>query len=1280
LGFAPATPTYAQETITCDPNTDYKALSDEIWRIPYEEARVIAFCAVEADPTDTEAIFILVDLDYTYGNLESVFLYVPSLLEASPDDYYLMFLMASAYHQTGQRFECYQMAKQAVDKGFQSLPSTYTTGAFVDAANCSFEVGDLYVTTQIAGVLNFSGVANPMSDAILSLSFSLFSINPEEALTIAQQVLDNANAMDLGIDYATVALAWALTKNGRTDEGIALINDGVERFQTSFLYAMRAWIYAFIYSTQDLSQANLDNYLADAQTAYDMNPTGYWELLVRGIVGMNDNATARQYGEQLMELYPYNQYAFGQFIGLYSAPEECDKIIGFADVYLSYYPEDETALRYKNDPEWCGGVVIEPESSTSDCDPNTDFEARIAELSDWAQILPVAQCWVQSQPDNLGASTLLADAYWSVGEVQKSLEAYQQALALAPEDVYLLTSIADAYVALGDYDACLESINYSLELDPQNIYTLAVATRCSYGAGDYERAVGIGATLLELYPDDTTALYELADSYRLTGDCENAQAIVDVAVVSFPDDTRFADVVAGCNGETSQAPAFECDPNTDFETTIADLNGDWAQIIPVAQCWVESQPDNLSAYTQLGDAYWYVGDYEKSVEVYEQAVLLAPEDVYLLTVLADTYLYAGDYETCLEKTVPALALDPQNNYALEVVMRCAHLLGDYARVIEAGTTWHDLYPDATAALFELADSYRLVGDCENAQAIVDAAAVLLPDDTRFDGVEVSCISQTFGVECDPNTDYLALYNEYLQGVSELPYEEARNILICAIQADPTNPQLTYYLVVLDYEQGNPEGALLYGPMLMEQNPSAFTFTSFVAWGYAVTGQTYECYQLAKKIPNFSFSEIPLPPDLNTAIDKIVVALKCAYEIGDMDLVIQLASLVSHPESDGILAFVLTLYGEDPQYVLELAQSAYDKANEQNLESPYPTVGLAFALFANGRADEAIALMTEGVERFPTSYMYAMRAELYAIIYYNLDPVEAYLDNYFADVQTALEIDPTSPWGLIMAGMTGANDAETVVSYGEQVMALYPYIRWAFGATVTSYAVPEECEAMLRYIDAYLVYYPDDELALYYRNDPEWCGGVTIETTSAECDPNTDFETTIANLNGDWAQVIPVAQCWVDSQPDNPSAYIQLGDAYWYSGDYETALTIYEQGATQFPTNTYLRTAMADTYWGLGNPEACLENVTVALEVDPQYYYAQEIAMHCLYDLGDYARVVEIGAVWHELYPDYTGGLFNLADSYRLTGDCENALAIVEVAAVLIPDETRFADIQTACGG
>ncbi|MDX2078051.1 MAG: tetratricopeptide repeat protein, partial [bacterium] len=529
LGFAPATTTYAQETVTCDPNTDYKALYDEIWRIPYEEARVIAFCAVEADPTDTEAIFILVDLDYTYGNIESVFLYVPSLLEASPDDHYLMFLMASAYHQTGQRFECYQMAKQAVDKGFQSLPSTYTTGAFVDAANCSFEVGDLYVTTQIAGVLNFSGVPHPMSDAILSLSFSLFSINPEEALTIAQQALDNANAMDLGIDYATVALAWALTKNGRTDEGIAVINDGVERFQTSFMYAMRAWIYAFIYSTQDLSQANLDNYLANAQTAYDMNPTGYWELFVGGMVGMNDDAVVRQYGEQMMALYPYSQWYFGGFVGLYSAPEECNKIIAFADVYLSYYPEDETALLYKNDPEWCGGVVIEPESSTSDCDPNTDFEATIAELSDWAQILPVAQCWVESQPDNVGANTVLADAYWSVGEVEKSLEAYQQALALAPEDVYLLTSVADAYGALGDYEACLENVNYSLELDPQNNYTLAVATRCSHGAGDYARAVEVGATLLEMYPDDTTALYELADSYRLTGDCENAQAIVDVA-------------------------------------------------------------------------------------------------------------------------------------------------------------------------------------------------------------------------------------------------------------------------------------------------------------------------------------------------------------------------------------------------------------------------------------------------------------------------------------------------------------------------------------------------------------------------------------------------------------------------------------------------------------------------------------------------------------------------------------------------------------------------------
>ncbi|MDX2079015.1 MAG: tetratricopeptide repeat protein, partial [bacterium] len=794
--------------------------------------------------------------------------------------------------------------------------------------------------------------------------------------------------------------------------------------------------------------------------------------------------------------------------------------------------------------------------------------------------------------------------------------------------------------------------------------------------GDYARAVEVGATLLEMYPDDTTALYELADSYRLTGDCENAQAIVDVAVVSFPDDARFADVAAGCNGETSQATPFECDPNTDFEATITDLNGDWAQILPVAQCWVQSQPDNGEANITLGDAYWSVGEVEKSLEAYQQALALAPEDVYLLTSVADAYNALGDYDACLENVNYSLELDPQNNYTLAVATRCSYGAGDYARAVEIGATLLELYPGDTNALYELADSYRLTGDCNNALAIVESASVLLPDDTRFADIEAGCTNQTLGADCDPNTDYQALY---ATDMSDLPYEEARNILLCAIQADPANRQFLLDLMQLDYGQGNPESALLYGSMLLEQNPSDFIAISFLAWGYGVTGQTYECYQLAK--PMLSFLSEPIEPEFTTTIDHVVVMLKCAYVIGDIDLIVQLASFVSRPESDGILAYVLARHiGADPQYVLELAQSAYDKANEQNLESPYPSVGLAFALFANGRADEAIAIMNEGVDRFPTSYMYAMRAELYAIIYYNLDPVDAYLDNYFADIQTALEIDPTDAWGLLVAGMTGANDAETVVSYGEQVMALYPYIRWAFGATVTSYTLPEECEAMIRYIDTYLVYYPNDEVALYYRNDPERCGNVTIETTSAECDPNTDFEATIADLNGDLEQIISVATCWVQSQPDNVVAHTVLGDTYWYAGDYENALLAYQAGVEQFPTDVYLLTSTADTYWGMGNNELCLENVTVALEVDPQYAYAQEIAMHCLYNLGDYARVIEIGTIWRDLYPDFTSSLFDLADSYRLTGDCENALVIVEDAKTLVPDDTRFADIEAECGG
>jgi len=523
------------------------------------------------------------------------------------------------------------------------------------------------------------------------------------------------------------------------------------------------------------------------------------------------------------------------------------------------------------------------------------------------------------------------------------------------------------------------------------------------------------------------------------------------------------------------------------------------------------------------------------------------------------------------------------------------------------------------------------------------------------------------ITCDPNTDYKALYAE--SGV-DMPYEEARMILTCAIRADLNATDQMYALMELDYYNGNAQDLLIYAPAMVRQFPDDPYIALLAAWGYGITGQTYPCYQMTKRAVELNFQA----PDANWT-GLIVEGAKCSFQVGDMFVTGYTAGSLPNPESDAILSLSFSEYSSNPEYALSLAQVAYDQANAINFWTPYPTVALAFALRLNGREDEALALMNEGVERFQTSYMYAMRAQLYARMFD--------IENYRVDAQTAIEMNPTGYWELQVMEMPGINDSAVIRQYGEQIMELYPYNQWHFGMFRAQYSAPEECDTIIRYADLYLSYNPDENLAshaLYDKNDPERCGSVTSQLPAFVCDPNTDFATIIAELNGDGKQIIPVAQCWVDSQPDNPSAYIQLGDAYWYSGDYETALTIYEQGATQFPTNTYLRTAMADTYWGLGNPEACLENVTVALEVDPQYYYAQEIAMHCLYDLGDYARVVEIGAVWHELYPDYTGGLFNLADSYRLTGDCENALAIVEVAAVLIPDETRFADIQTACGG
>jgi tetratricopeptide (TPR) repeat protein len=126
---------------------------------------------------------------------------------------------------------------------------------------------------------------------------------------------------------------------------------------------------------------------------------------------------------------------------------------------------------------------------------------------------------------------------------------------------------------------------------------------------------------------------------------------------------------------------------------------------------VAANPDNAGAWTELGNLYFGMDEYEKSIKSYRQALELDPANANVWTDMGVMYRRSGQPEQALEIFIRASALDPnlpQPRFNQGVV-----LLFDLNRVEEGLETWEELLrvnPAATAPngqpLGELIAQYR----------------------------------------------------------------------------------------------------------------------------------------------------------------------------------------------------------------------------------------------------------------------------------------------------------------------------------------------------------------------------------------------------------------------------------------------------------------------------------------------------------------------------------------------------------------------------------------------
>ncbi len=134
----------------------------------------------------------------------------------------------------------------------------------------------------------------------------------------------------------------------------------------------------------------------------------------------------------------------------------------------------------------------------------------------------------------------LAELYYTMGELDKSIAELEQAAALVPENAFIFSQLGQLYLQKEDYEKAVHALQRASELDPAaaEVRFLLGLARYRRSFLDAEAAVQALEDAVKLRPEQAEIHYQLALAYMRRdseGDEERAIAALERALALDPD-------------------------------------------------------------------------------------------------------------------------------------------------------------------------------------------------------------------------------------------------------------------------------------------------------------------------------------------------------------------------------------------------------------------------------------------------------------------------------------------------------------------------------------------------------------------------------------------------------------------------------------------------------------------------------------------------------------------------------------------------------------------------
>jgi tetratricopeptide (TPR) repeat protein len=297
--------------------------------------------------------------------------------------------------------------------------------------------------------------------------------------------------------------------------------------------------------------------------------------------------------------------------------------------------------------------------------------------------------------------------YIRLGQYDKAVADYSQAIALEPKVGFAWYNRGNAYARLGQYDKAVADYSQAIDLDPkhQDIWYAWANRGNAYSAlRQYDKAVADFSQAIELNPKFALLWLLRGNAYANLGQHDKAIADFSQGIELKPKDRA---------GWVNRGIAYSA--LRQYDKAIADISKA-----------IELDPKFEIAWRYRGSVYFDLCQYDKAVADCDRAIELDPMDALAWHCRGSAYGKLGQYDKALADLSKGIALDPKNANTWYNRGNAYTKLGQYDKAVADYSQAIDLDPKLALAWLNRGNAYANLGQYDKAVVDISKAIELDP--------------------------------------------------------------------------------------------------------------------------------------------------------------------------------------------------------------------------------------------------------------------------------------------------------------------------------------------------------------------------------------------------------------------------------------------------------------------------------------------------------------------------------------------------------------------------